>query len=96
MDEKMKVFSNGTKHIVLTCIHCGKFNGYKPQNKPITEKQAMSFKLTWKPYEGYELQTVDDLYLETLLKYTKSEYLAKIYQTEMERRKRIWEEMRGY
>lgn len=97
MNEEMKTFRDGTKHLALFCTKCGKFNGYKAQNKPKgppTEEHAMHFKITWKPYEGYELQNVDDKYLDELLRYTKSEYLERVYQVEKERRHRILSELK--
>ena len=94
MNEKEKTFSNGAKHIALYCSVCGRHNGYKPQNRSITvtEDAAMHFKVTWLPYKGCELQDVDDKYLDNLVKFARSKYLAKIYCTEKERRRRIWEE----
>ncbi len=94
MNEQEQIFSNGVKHVALYCKVCGSHNGYKPQNKPITDDFAMRFKITWGQYNGYELQNVDDKTLKNMMDYTKSEYLLKVYQTEHERRRRLWEEFK--
>lgn len=86
MNEKEQIFSNDSKHVALYCSRCGKHNGYKPQNKPTTDEYAMHFKMPYGMYKGYELQNVDDKYLDWLVDNTESEYLVKIFMVEKVRR----------
>jgi hypothetical protein len=94
MNEREKIFSDGSRHIELYCRKCGRNNGYKSQNKPITEEYAMHFKLNFGKYKGLELQNVDDDYLNWMCDFTQYKHLAKVFKAERSRRQKIWDEMK--
>jgi len=60
--ETIQIFKNGTKHIRLNCLKCGKFLGYK-QQKIEPEKYVFHFG----KYKGKKLIEVEEHYLIWLL-----------------------------
>lgn len=60
--ETIQIFKNGTKHIRINCLKCGKFLGYKQQTiEP--EKYVFHFG----KYKGKKLIEVEEHYLVWLL-----------------------------